>query len=54
MVFRLIALVAKLSSMRGVVKVFNDSMLNKLHLGDCTDFMKSIPTKYFEVAIVDP
>lgn len=28
--------------------------LNKLYLGDCMDYMREMPDKYFELAIVDP
>lgn len=28
--------------------------LNKLYLGDCMDYLKEFPDKYFELAIVDP
>ena len=28
--------------------------MNKVHLIDCMEFMKNIPDKYYELAIVDP
>lgn len=28
--------------------------MNIVHLCDCMEFMKSIPDKYYELAIVDP
>ena len=29
-------------------------MSNQVHLCDCMEFMKGIPDKYYELAIVDP
>ena len=31
-----------------------DELLNKLILGDCMDYMKKMPDKYYDLAIVDP
>jgi len=28
--------------------------MNKVHLIDCMEFMKSVPDKYYELAIIDP